>query len=94
MNSPEAISLEVARMLEPKDGTKIVTVARAKSIGFDCQDLLATCRYDGYVNYHFLNLPPENEGQATGKTNIVITIARENPLMVHTDIDRQGTGMR
>jgi hypothetical protein len=87
MNSPEWISSEISRMLEPQDGTGAPTVARATALGFDCGTALASCSYRGYVNYRLLNLPPENAARAVGKTSIAIRITQENPLVVHTDID-------
>jgi hypothetical protein len=87
MNSPDWISSEISRMLEPKDGTGTTTIARATAIGFDCGSALTSCSYRGFVNYRLLNLPPENAAHAVGKTGIAIRITQENPLVVHTDID-------
>jgi hypothetical protein len=81
MNSPDWISSEVARMLEP------ATVARATAIGFDCGAALVSCRYSGFVNFRLLNLPPENAAHAAGKTTIAIRITQENPVVVEADID-------
>ena len=83
MNSPDWISSEISKMLEP------ATVARATAIGFDCGAALVSCRYNGFVDYRLLNLPPENAAHADGKSTITIRITGENPLVVKTDIDTQ-----
>ena len=81
MNSPDWMSSEVSRMLEP------ATVARATALGFDCGATLVSCSYSGFVNYRLLNLPPENAAHADGRTSIAIRITQENPLVVKTDVD-------
>ena len=83
MNSPDWISSEISKMLEP------ATVARATAIGFDCGAALVSCSYSGFVNYRLLNLPPENAAHAVGKTTIAIRITQENPLVVKTDVDTE-----
>ena len=83
MNSPDWISSEISKMLEP------ATVARATAIGFDCGATLVSCSYSGFVNYRLLNLPPENAAHAVGKTTIAIRITQENPLVVKTDVDTE-----
>lgn len=89
MNSPDSISSRVSDMLKSESATGTVTVAGAKSAGFDCGATLVGCKYSGEVRYRFLNLPEENASRAEGRKKIVIVLTSENPLIIHTDIDTQ-----